>query len=141
MKKFVFLLAGLSSLALSGCVTQQQADAKMGEGCKAALAEVMAPKTIENVKAVNYSDEQTEGSLYRRVTVDLVEKDGFADMDQKYSCLFAQDWGPLRTSHTALLEQVDAGDKFIGKKDGQIVGSMEDFMNLTSKVSTAMAQD
>jgi hypothetical protein len=140
MKKYTLLAAGIATLALTGCVTQQQADAKMGTGCQAALAAVMGDKQILNVKAVNYSDEQTEGSLYRRVTVDLVEKDGWIELDKTYSCLFAQQWGFLKSSHTALLEQVDAGDSFLGKKDGKIVGSMEEFMNLTSKADTAMAQ-
>jgi hypothetical protein len=140
MKFKTVMIAGFSVLALSGCVSQQQADAKMGDGCKAALAAVIEPKTITTVKAVNYSDEQTEGSLYRRITIDLVEKDGFADLDKKYSCLFSQDWGMFKSSHVALLEQVDAGDTFIGKKDGKLIGSMNDYMNLTSKADTAMGQ-
>jgi hypothetical protein len=139
MKKFILYASLLSALTLSGCVTQQQADAKMGEGCKAALAAVMASKQILTVKATNYSDEQTEGSLYRRVTIDLVEKDGWAELDKRYSCLFAQEWGFLKSSHTALLEQVVMGDQVVGKKDGKILGSMEEFMNLVSKAETAMA--
>lgn len=140
MKKFTLLAAGISVLALSGCVTQQQADEKMGSGCKAALAAVIEPKQVKEVKAINYSDENTEGSIYRRVTIDYIEKDGWTELDKKHSCLFAQQWGLFKSSHTALLEQVDAGEKFIGKKDGQIIGSMDDFMNLTSKADTAMAQ-
>jgi hypothetical protein len=140
MKKFVIVLSAVSALALSGCVTQQQADAKMGEGCKAAVNAMIEPKVIKETKAINYADEQTEGSLYRRVTVTAIEKDGWVEVEKEYKCLFAQQWGLFKSSHTAMLEQLSYGDKFIGKKDGKIIGSMQDFMKLTGKADTAMGQ-
>lgn len=141
MKNFTLLtLLASSVVLLSGCVTQQQADAKMGKGCEAALASLMGNKQIISVKATNYSDEQTEGSLYRRVTIDLVEKDGWAELDKQYSCLFAQQWGMFKSSHIGLLEQTVMDDKIVGKKDGQVVGNMDEFLNLVSKVDTAMGQ-
>jgi hypothetical protein len=140
MKRSTLGLLAITSLSLSGCVTQQQADAKMGKGCEAALAVVMGDKQIQTVKATNYSDEQTEGSLFRRVTIDLVEKDGWAELDKQYSCLFAQEWALFRMNHTAMLEQVVVDDKILGKKDGQILGNIDEFMNLVSKVDTAMTQ-
>lgn len=140
MKMFITTFAIASSLLLAGCVTQQQADAKMGKGCEAALSTLMGDKQIVSVKATNYSDEQTEGGLYRRITIDLVEKDGWAELDKTYSCLFSQDWGFLKSSHVALLEQVVMDDTITGKKDGKILGSLDEFMNLVSKVDTAMAQ-
>lgn len=140
MKKFVVILSVVSTLALAGCVTQQQADAKMGEGCKAAVNAMIEPKKLLDTKAVNYADEQTEGSLYRRVTLTAIEKDGWVEVQKDYKCLFAQQWGLLKSSHTALLEQLSVGDQFYGKKDGKIIGSMEDFMKLTGKADTAMGQ-
>jgi hypothetical protein len=140
MKRTPLALAMIACLPLSACVTQQQADAKMGKGCEAALAVVMGDKQIVKVKATNYSDEETEGSLYRRITIDLVEKDGWAELDKQYSCLFAQEWAMFRMTHNALLEQVVMGDKIMGKKDGQILGNIDEFMNLVSKVDTAMTQ-
>ena len=140
MKILNLAFLSMLTICLSGCVNQQQADAKMGKGCEAGLAAMMGNKQILTVKATNYSDEQTEGSLYRRVTIDLVEKDGWAELDKKYSCLFAQEWGPLKSTHTALLEQIVMDDKIIGKKDGVILGNINEFMNLVSKVDTAMTQ-
>ena len=140
MKRTPLALAMIACLPLSACVTQQQADAKMGKGCEAALAGVMGDKQIVKVKATNYSDEETEGSLYRRITIDLVEKDGWAELDKQYSCLFAQEWAMFRMTHNALLEQVVMGVKIMGKKDGQILGNIDEFMNLVSKVDTAMTQ-
>lgn len=140
MKKFVVVISAVSTLALAGCVTQQQADAKMGEGCQAAVSAMIEPKTIKETKSVNFADEQTEGSLYRRVVVTAIEKDGWVEVTKEYKCLFAQQWGLFKSSHTAMLEQLSVGDKFYGKKDGKIMGSMEDFMRLTGKADTAMGQ-
>ena len=132
--------AMVSALALSGCVTQQQADAKMGKGCEAAVGAMIAPKTILNVKATTYADEQTEASLYRRVNITATEKDGWVEVEKKYSCLFSQDWGLAKMSHAALLEQLVIGDTILGKKDGKIEGSMDDFMKLTGAAETAMGE-
>jgi uncharacterized lipoprotein NlpE involved in copper resistance len=140
MKKITLTLAAVSILGITGCVNQQQADTKMGEGCKAAIEAMIEPKKLLETKSINYSDEQTEGSLYRRVTVTAVEKDGWVEVEKKYKCLFAQQWGLFKSSHTALLEQLSVGDQFWGKKDGKIIGSMEDFMKMTGKADTVMGQ-
>lgn len=140
MKKSVLSLALLSVFVLSGCVTQQQADAKMGKGCEASVIAMIAPKTLMTVKSTNYSDEQNKESLYRRVTIVAVEKDGWLELEKTYSCLFAQDWGLFKSSHTAMLEQLVIGDQILGKKDGVIQGSMDDFLQLTGAAETAMGQ-
>lgn len=133
-------LSMISALALAGCVSQEQADAKMGKGCQSAVEAMIAPKTLTTVKSVRFANDQTEGSLYRHVTVQAVEKDGWLELDKEYECLFAQEWGFLKGSHTALLERVKFGDTVIGKVDGKIVGSLDDFMKLTTSAETAMGQ-
>jgi uncharacterized lipoprotein NlpE involved in copper resistance len=140
MKKIVITLSAVSVLALAGCVDQQQADAKMGEGCKAAIAAMIEPKRLLETKSINYADEKTEGSIYRRIVVRAIEKDGWVEIEKEYKCLFAQQWGLFKSSHTALLEQLSVGEQFYGKKDGKIIGSIEDFMRLNSKADTAMGQ-
>jgi len=140
MKRLSAVLLLTTSLALTGCVTQQQADAKMGKGCQSAAAAMIAPKTITNVKSTTYADEDTEGSIYRRVVVTATEKDGWVEVDKQYSCLFSQDWGLFKMSHTALLEQLTYDGNMIGKKDGKIQGSMDDYMKLTGAAETAMTQ-
>lgn len=138
MKKFA--LIAISSLTLAGCVTEQQADEKMAKGCEAGIAALIAPKQIKEVKTRNYADEMAEGGLHRRVTLGLVEQDGWLELDKEYSCLFAQDWGMFKSSHTALLVQTKIDDSLYGKVDGQITGSLEDFMKLSDTVEEAMGQ-
>lgn len=138
MKKFALIT--VASLALAACVTQPQADEKMAKGCEAGVKSLIAPKEIKEVKSKNVSDETTNEGLHRRVTLNVVEKDGWMEVDKQYSCLFAQDWGMFKSSHRALLVQTKIDDSLYGKVDGVITGSMEDFIKLTEHVDEAMGQ-
>jgi len=140
MKKFVLAVAGVSVLALAGCVSQEQADAKMKKGCEAGIAAMIAPRTIKEVKTSSADAEKTMGSVYRRVKMTYVENDDFADSEHEGSCLFSEQWGAFKSTHAALLEQVVFNDELVGKKDGTINGSMDDFLKLSEKVDAAMAQ-
>ena len=140
MKKFAVLLAGISTIALSGCVTQEQADAKMIKGCEAAVAAMIEPTTIKEVKASTAAPEKTMGSVYRRVKVSYTEQGDFAETVKEGSCLFSEQWGMFKSSHAAMLEQVTWGDnQLIGKKDGNIEGDMNQFMRFQS--ANAMEAD
>lgn len=140
LSKPVLALSLLCAVSLTACVSQDQADAKMGKGCQSAVEAMIAPKTLINVKSVKYSSDQTEGSLYRHVKVEAVEKDGWMELDKEYECLFAQDWGFFKSSHLAMLERLKFGDTIIGKVDGKIMGSLDDYMKLTKSADTAMGQ-
>jgi hypothetical protein len=130
------------SLSLTACVTQDQADVKMAKGCVAAVNALIEDqgKEIMEVKTKRYAQEDAEGGLHRRVTIEAIEKEGWLELDKQYSCLFMQQWGLFKSSHHALLVQVKIEDKLYGKKDGSIIGSFDDFMKLTRVVDSAMGQ-
>ncbi len=144
MKKisaFTLTLSIASAIVLTGCVSQDQADKKMGKGCEAAVNAMIAPKTLTTIKSTKYAEETNQdGSNFRSVAITATEKDGWMELDKEYSCLFAQQWGFLKSSHTALLEQLSYDGRILGKQDGKIVGSMDDFMKLTNSADTAMGQ-
>ena len=141
MKKFTVLLAGLSVIALAGCVSQEQADAKMKKGCQAAIGAMIAPTTIKEVKSSTAAPEKMLASTYRRVTLKYVEEGDFSETEVEGSCLFSEQWGMMKSTHAALLEQVVFNGNMIGKdKDGNIQGDMNDFMKLNEKVDAAMAE-
>ena len=141
MKKFAILCVSLSTLALTACVSQEQADEKMITGCKAAIGAMIGPtRTIKEVKASSGEDEKTMGSIYRRIKLSYTEAEDFAEVVKEGSCRFSPQWGTFKSTHAALLEQVVYNDKLIGKKDGNIEGDMNDFMKLNEKVDAAMAQ-
>ncbi|HPF77873.1 MAG TPA: hypothetical protein PLF01_01155 [Alphaproteobacteria bacterium] len=137
-----FLLVALLSLGLTACVSQDQADEKMAKGCEAAVNILLKDegKQLSEIKVKRYADEQAEGGLHRRITLMGIEKDGWLELDKSYSCLFAQDWGLFKSSHEALLVQVQIDDQLYGKKDGVIQGTLEDFIKLTDAVHKAMGQ-
>ena len=132
----------LLSLLLTGCVNQNQADVKMAKGCAAGVNSLLeeSGKIISEIKVQRYADEQAEGGLHRRIILEGIEKDGWLELDKSYSCLFMQEWGLFKNSHHALLVQVKIEDQIYGKKDGTILGSFDDFLNLTRVVDAAMGQ-
>lgn len=137
MKKTLLSVAAL--LALAGCVSQDQADEKMARGCKAGIDSLLGSANIETVKSTNYSFENNLEGQHRRITLETVMKDGWLELDQSYSCLFAQQWGFFKSSHAAVLVQVKFPDgRVVGKKDGVIVGELQDFVNLSNTVEKAM---
>ncbi len=139
-----FLIIILCSLSLTACVSQDQMDVKMSKGCAAGVNTLLDErgndKKIKEIKTTNYSNEQAEGGLHRRVTFEAIEEDGWLELDKTYSCLFMQEWGIFKSSHKALLVQVKIDDQLYGKKDGTILGGFEDFLKLTRAVDDAMAQ-
>lgn len=140
MKKSIALCAGLSVLALTGCVTQEQADAKMFTGCQAAVAAMIAPTEIKEVKSSTATPEKTMGSVYRRVTLAYTEAGDFAESEREGSCLFSEQWGMFKSTHASLLEQVVYNGELLGKKDGNIHGDMNAFLKLNESVDAAMGQ-
>jgi len=137
-----YLLVVLLSLLLMGCINQNQADVKMAKGCAAGVNALLeeSGKVISEIKVQRYADEQAEGGLHRRITLEGVEKEGWLELDKSYSCLFMQEWGLFKSSHHALMVQVKIEDRIYGKKDGTILGSFDDLINITRAVDAAMGQ-
>lgn len=137
-----FIIIILATLTLSGCVSQDQADVKMAKGCEAGINALLKDqgKEISEIKTKRFAQEQAEGGLHRRVTLEGIEKDGWLELDKKYSCLFAQQWGLFKSSHKALVVQIQIDDELYGKKDGVIQGSLEDFLKITKSVDAAMVK-
>jgi len=136
----LLLLAGLSVFLLSGCVTQETADQKMAKGCAAGVNSLIAPREIAEVKSSTFGTEQVEGSPHRRVVLKTIEKSGWLDMDREYSCFFLEQWGFAGTTHRALIVQLNVDGRVYGKKDGKIIGDLEDFMKFSDVVENAMGQ-
>lgn len=137
MKKI--LLSAVATLTLAGCVSQDQADEKMARGCQAGVESQLGNAQIENIKSTNYSFESNVEGQHRRVTFDARTKDGWVELDQTFSCLFAQQWGFFKSSHAAVLMQVKMPDgRVIGKQDGILVGDIGDFARLSESVNAAM---
>ncbi len=140
MKKSFLIISAISVLALSACVSQEEADAKMAKGCESAIGAMLAPITIKEVKGFNADYEGMLGIKYRRLAVTYVENDDFAAAEKTGTCLFSEEWTAMKGSHLAMLEQVTVNGKLVGKRNGVIQGSVDDFVKLTEGADTAMGQ-
>lgn len=140
MKHFSFLLLSVSSLLfLSGCVDRAQADAKLQRGCAAGVA-LYVPEgfTIKEVKGATFSDAKN-GEGDRRVTLTVMQSDGWYDEEKTYFCNFAEGFGFMQMSHNAEIYQIDMGDgRVFGKKDGDIVGGFAEWQRITGAVDKAL---
>lgn len=133
-------ISALSVFLLSGCVSQDEADTKMAKGCKAAVEVLIEPIIIKEVKATRFADEDSNGGIFRRITLSVVEKNGWSETDREYNCLYAQQWGIAKTSHIGTLEQISYDDTVAGKEDGNLNMKVDDFMNLVNASQNAMNQ-
>ena len=141
-KTFLILLLSAGAFALSGCVDQATADAKMARGCEAAVqALVPGSREIVQVKNTSFENKPLEDEgIHRHVTLSVLEKDGWAELDKSYNCVFLEQWGFLRTTHGALIMQVNIDDKKYGRAGSGLSGSIKEFIRLTESVDKAMGQ-
>ena len=139
MRIFILLLL---PFFLTACVTQDQMDVKMSKGCAAGVNSLIenSGREVKEIKVINFSNEQAEGGLHRRVQFGAIEKEGWLELEKEYSCLFVQEWSVFKLGHKALLVQVKIDEELYGKKDGTILGSFDDFLNLTKVTDGAMNQ-
>ena len=142
MKKFsLYSFFVLTALALAGCVSQDQADEKMAKGCKAAVEVAIAPATVADILSTTYAfEDNKDGKNFRRVTLKTFEKDGWIEREKEYNCLYSEQWGIAKTSHVATLEHLSYDDVVLGKKGGDVVGGLNNFMNMVNASQNAMNQ-
>jgi hypothetical protein len=129
----------LSVLVLSGCVSREDADAKLARGC-AAGAELFLEEgyKIKEIKDKIFRDDPELGRGYREVRLFVVESDGWYDADQEYKCIFEETMGPFGMSHAATIHQLKMHDQTWGKEGDKIVGSFDDHLKLTETVEQGM---
>lgn len=126
-------------LALSGCISRAEADARLAIGCAAGV-ELFLPEgfEIKQIKDQIFRDDPEFGSGYREVRLFAVQSDGWYDDEKEFRCIFAEDMAPFGLSHTATIYQLQIDDEIYGKKDGKILGSFEDHLRLTETVEQNM---
>lgn len=132
-----FLLG--STILVSGCVSREQADAKLQKGCMAAASVFMDEGfSVKNVTNSTFTDNTTLGHGYRNVKLEVVESDGWYDNETEYSCIFLEEMGPFGMSHRATFYQLKMNGDTYGQEGNQIIGTLEDHQKLTDVIDRAM---
>ncbi len=126
-------------LLLTSCVSRQQADERLSRGC-AAAAELFLEDgyKIKKIKRSTYKNSEEFGSAYRVVTLFAVESDDWVEIDKEYRCIFAEEFGPMGSTHRASIYQVKVNDETYGREGNNILGDMKTHLKLTETVDHAM---
>lgn len=138
-RKFsTFILIGACAMILSGCVSREQADAKLAKGCEAGVNVILPEgRKIARIAKSEFTP-ATEGHGMRHVKLTAIETDSFLESENIFECVFEEGFGFLNSSHTAAIYQVRAGDTMIGKSGNEIVGDAQVFMKLNDAMRDAM---
>lgn len=131
------LLALASAFVLTGCVSREQADKRLENGC-AAGAELFLGEghKIKEVKDRQFRDDPALGQGYREVRLTIVDTDGWADTDKEVKCIFAENFNPMQ--HTATIHQIKMDGQIWGKEGNEILGTMEEHLKLTETVEQGL---
>lgn len=131
-----FILA-LALLALTGCISREQADMRLQRGC-AAGAELFLGDgyKITEVKDHIFRDSPDLGAGYREARLTVSVNDGFSDADREIRCIFSETFNGY--SHAASIYQLKIDDKTWGKQGDEILGTMDEHMKLNEAVDKAL---
>lgn len=132
-----FLL--LSVLMLPGCMSRDQADARLARGCIAGAALFLEDGVeVKQIRNSIFRDDPQLGPGYREVRLVVLEGDGWYDTDKEYKCIFVESMGPFGMSHTATIYQVNVNGEIYGQDGDKILGGFDDHLMLTETVEQAM---
>ncbi len=139
MKHLGLITLCYSVLALSACVTREQADAKLSEGCQAGIT-VLLPEDqkIDKVVRSEYTP-ATEGAGFRHVTIVATLENDWLEEEHEYQCVFDENFGLFKSNHTAAIMKLDTGDgRVFGQAGARILGDAQDWIKITNAVREAM---
>lgn len=134
----IFIL-GLAVLSLNACVSREQADAKLAEGCKAGIS-VLLPEDQEINEIVRTEfTPATEGPNHRHVTIITTLENDWLEEEYEYTCVFEESFGLFNANHTGAIVKLDTNDgRVFGKAGAKILGDAQDWIKITNAVRTAM---
>lgn len=133
-----FILLGTCALLLSGCVSREQADAKLAKGCVAGVNAMLPEgRKIERTVSTDFSP-SPEGQGMRHVKLKAIENDGFLEVESDFECVFEESFGIFNMGYTASIYQVRTGERVVGKSGDEILGDANDFLKLTDAIRDAM---
>jgi hypothetical protein len=126
-------------------IDRQTADAKLVRGCVSGIkAFIENPEEDgtsvtgpENVRVVN----SYLGRGFREVRIDFTTSDGWYEETREYRCTFQETFGPFNLYHEAVIWLADIGDRYIGNKDGAIVGEMTEHVKLNRAVNEGFLKE
>lgn len=138
MKMLSCLILCLCLFIMTGCVSREQADAKLTRACEAGIkATLPEHQTFEEILDSQARDSSI-GSNMRQIKIKGKLEDGWLGIEENFTCIFEESFGLLGNSHTAAIYQLRLPGKAIGQAGSDITGSAQEFIRLTDAVSEAL---
>lgn len=135
-----FLMLGLCLVALSGCVSREDADAKLAKGCLAGVSSLLPEgQSTGEIKQQDFTP-SPEGQNMRHVRLVTIANDGWLEEEQVFECVFEESFGFMNSNYVASIYQLRFNDRVYGKSGNEIQGSFDDFLKLTDAIREAMYQ-
>lgn len=130
-----------SALLLTGCVNREQADAKLANACKAAV-NVFLPETakVDKIESTTATP-SPEGPGFRHVTIHTITVDGWIEEKYDYECVFQESFGFMKANFTASIETVTVNGETYGRAGGQVLGDVQQMIDLTDAVRKALYEN
>lgn len=138
MRKSFYAILCLSVFILSGCVSREQADAKLTKACAAGV-NVFLPEGQEVGEIKNSESTPSPiGPGFRHIKLTATVKNDWLEQDHIYDCDFQESFGFLGMSYAASIERLDAEGTVIGRAGKEILGNAQDFIKLTEAIRKAL---
>lgn len=143
MTKRKYMITALAALlTLTGCITREQADARLAKGCKAGVEVFLTNGfNIKKIKKTTFKNSTEFGNGFRDVDIKAVESDGWIDSDKDYHCTFAEERDLLGSYHRATIYQVKVDGQIYGQSGTQIMGDTATIAKMTKAVENAMGEE
>lgn len=136
-KKLLFLI--LLSLPLTGCVSRENADARLAKGCEAAAATLLKEGySFKNINKSTFKTSTEFGAGFREVTLNSTESDGWANLEREYKCIFAEEMTAMGLGYTADFYQIAYDGEVFGKSGTELLGDADTLTKLTAAAQSAI---
>jgi hypothetical protein len=133
-----FLLLLAPALLLTACVDRAQADKKLADACREGIAALL-PEQGDSIRAMKdyKATSSSVGEDFRTITY-AGQADGWLGA-QNFVCTFQEQFGFMKNGYTAMVYNVDLGERKIGKTAGSsIEGEVQDFITLSAAVQASL---
>lgn len=124
--KTIYLMAILA-LFVSACGLRGPGDDKLAAACGKAANTLLQDTDYHFIPKGFTGADTAEGKSYRKISISGIKTDEWFEEEISYECLFE-----TGAANIAALIRFKGDDIMLGRNDGEIYGSMEDFMKLVT---------
>lgn len=130
-------MAMVCLMLLSGCVSREQADQRLAEGCAMGAGLFLEEEAeVLEIKEINAVKDTSMNAEFRRIDMVVLEGDDWYSEDKEYSCVFSETYALFGLTHTAEIIQLRMGDEIHGQDGRKIMGEINDYLRLKDTVDT-----